>query len=76
MLHVNYAWNMEPVERRDECIQALELILSSVGLHGGAMALTKDKKTSQHKITQEKFIKGGAKSRHLLSNHSQSQSHT
>lgn len=45
-LHVNYAWNMELVERREECICALQDVLSSVGLHGGAVTLTKDTKTS------------------------------
>ena len=76
-LHVNYAWNMEPVERREECVHALEVILSCVGLHGGAVSLKKDTKTSG--LTQDnpsKICMGGAKTRHLLSNHSESKSHT
>ena len=76
-LHVNYAWNIEPAERREECIWALEVILSGVGLHGGAVTLTKDTKTSGP--TQDnpgKICMGGAKARHLLSNHSESNSHT
>lgn len=75
MLHINYAWNMEPADRREECIRELEDILSSVGLHGGAVELTKDRKASG--ATQDrpnKICMGGRKARHLLSNYSDSQS--
>ena len=77
MLHVNYAWNMEPVTRREECIRALEEALSSVGLHAGAVSLSKDRKNPN--TTQDnpnKICMGGAKARHLLSNHSEALSHT
>ena len=62
MLHINYAWNMEPVDRREECIRELEDILSSVGLHGNAIKLTKDRKASG--ATQDwpnKICMGGRK---------------
>ena len=45
-LHINYAWNMEPLERRESCIQDLEEILNSIGLHGGMVTLHKDSKIS------------------------------
>ena len=71
-LHVNYAWNMEPKERREECLSALELVLSNVGLHGGAVTLTKDtKKLGSTQDNPSKICMGGAKARHLLSNHSE-----
>ena len=75
MLHINYSWSMEPADRREECIRELEDILSSVGLHGGAVKLTKDRKASG--ATQDwpnKICMGGRKARHLLSNYSDSQS--
>ena len=76
-LHINYAWNMEPEFRRQEAIRALESVLSRVGLHGGAVTLTKDQKTSgSTQNNPQKICMGGAKARHLLSNHSESASHT
>lgn len=76
-LHINYVWNMEPADRRDECIRAVERILSGIGLHAGAVKLTKDKKGFS--VTQDnpnKVSMGGVKSRHLLANHTASSSHT
>lgn len=76
-LHINYAWNMEPETRRQECIREMEGLLSSVGLHGGAVTLTKDQKASgSTQDNPHKICMGGAKARHLLSNHTQSASHT
>ena len=37
---------MEPTKRQEECVHALEVILSCVGLHGGGVSLKKDTKTS------------------------------
>lgn len=77
MLHINYAWNMEPEDLRRECIDELEEALSSVGLHGGAVTLSKDsKKSSQGQDNPNKICMGGSKARHLLSNHNASTSHT
>lgn len=76
-LHVNYAWNMEPETRRDECIRGLEAALSSIGLHDGAVTLSKDRKNPN--TTQDnpnKICMGGAKARRLLSNHTDALSHT
>ena len=76
-LHVNYAWNMEPEDLRRECINKLEDALSSVGLHGGAVTLSKDsKKSGQGQDNPNKICMGGSKARHLISNHSGSTSHT
>ena len=75
MLHINYAWNMEPADRREECIRELEDILSSVGLRGGVIELTKDRKALGATQDQpNKICMGGRKVRHLLSNYSNSQS--
>ena len=66
---------MEPANKREECIRELEYILSSVGLHGGVVELTKDRKALG--ATQDwpnKICMGGRKARHLLSNYSDSQS--
>lgn len=76
MLHVNYAYNMEPIERRDESIRALEEILSSIGLHAGAVVLTKNKKSNSTQDNPNKICMGGSKARHLLANHSNSNSRT
>lgn len=68
---------MEPAERREQCIKDLESVLSQIGLHSGAVTLTKDKKSSG--TTQDnpnKICMGGSKARHLLANHSRSESHT
>lgn len=74
-LHVNYAWNMEPMERRVECVERLEEVLSSVGLHGGAVSLSKDGKVSgATQNNPSKICMGGSKARHLLSNHAGSNS--
>ena len=66
---------MELVDRREECIRNLKTILSSFGLHGCEIKLTKDRKASGG--TQDwpnKICMGGRKARHLLSNYSDSQS--
>lgn len=76
MLHVNYAYNMEPAERRDDSIRALEEILSSIGLHAGAVVLTKNKKSNPTQDNPNKICMGGSKARHLLTNHSGSNSRT
>lgn len=76
MLHINYAYNMEPAERRDESICALEEILSSIGLHAGAVVLTKNKKSNPTQDNPNKICMGGSKARHLLANHSHSDSRT
>lgn len=76
MLHINYAWNMEPAERCDESIHALKGVLSSIGLHSGVVILTKDKKSNATRHNPNKICMGGAKARHLLSNYSNSSSHT
>ena len=76
-LHANYAWNMEPEPRRQESLKALEGILSDVGLHGGAKCLTKDtKKSGKGQDNPNKICMNGTKARHLLSNHTESQSNT
>ena len=77
MLHINYAWNMEPESRREQCIKELEAILSSIGLHSGAVTISKDCKTpSSTQDNPNKVCMGGAKSRHLLSNYGESHNHT
>lgn len=76
MLHVNYAYNMEPAERRDDSICALEEVLSSIGLHDGAVVLTKNKKSNPTQDNPNKICMGGSKARHLLANHSDSNSRT
>ena len=76
MLHVNYAYNMEPAECHDDSICALEEILSSIGLHAGAVVLTKNKKSNPTQDNPNKICMGGSKARHLLANHSHSNSHT
>ena len=76
MLHINYAWNMEPALRRQESIRALESILSAIGLHSGAVVLTKDTKSNPTQDNPNKICMGGSKARHLLANHSKSGSHT
>lgn len=75
-LHINYAWNMEPAERREACIHQLEAVLSSAGLHHGAVHLRKDGKLSgSTQNNPGKVCMGGSKARHLLSNHTLSKSH-
>lgn len=76
MLHINYAWNMEPQDRQEESIHALEDVLSSIGLHAGAVVLTKDRKSNPTQDNPNKICMGGSKARHLLSNHLGSCSHT
>ena len=68
---------MEPEARRQETIRELEEVLSRVGLHGGAMTLTKDRKASgSTQDNPQKICMGGAKARHLISNHTKLASHT
>ena len=45
-LHINYAWNMEPVNRCESSIRDLEAVLSGIGLHGGMVTLYKDPRIS------------------------------
>ena len=76
-LHINYAWNMEPVNRRESSIRDLEAVLSGIGLHGGMVTLYKDPRISgQTQNNPGKVCMGGPKARHLLSNHSNSTSQT
>lgn len=76
-LHINYAWNMEPEDLRKECISKLEDALSSLGLHGGAVTLSKySKRSGQGQDNPNKVCMGGSKARHLLTNHTESTSHT
>ena len=64
-------------ERRESCIQDLEAILNSKGLHGGMVTLHKDSKISgAAQSNPGKVCMGGPKARHLLSNHSNSNSHS
>ena len=67
---------MEPAERCDDSIRELKEILSSIGLHAGAVVLTKNKKSNPTQDNPNKICMGGSKARHFLANHSHSNSRT
>ena len=69
---------MEPADKmaRRMYISTLEMIISSVGFHGGAVTFTKDIKTlDSTQDNPNKICLDGAKARHLLTNHLESKSH-
>lgn len=62
---------------QNKCISKLEDVLSSVGIHGGAVKLTNDtKKSGPGQDNPNKICMGGSKARHLLSNYEGYNSHT
>lgn len=67
-LYIGFAWKLRPEKNRKDALQALEKVLSDIGLHGGDVHITKDfKKSTNGKEVPIKPSIGGVKARRFLS---------
>ena len=67
-MYIGFAWKIRLEKNRKDALQALEKVLSNIGLHGGDVHITKDfKKSTNGKEVPIKPSIGGVKARRFLS---------
>ncbi|RYA63368.1 hypothetical protein DD598_30415, partial [Enterobacter cloacae complex sp. 2DZ2F16B1] len=58
-LHIDYAFTMKPLENSQEAIERVEVLLNSIGCHGGNVSMVAAKNTRKaHYIAQQVSMSG------------------